>query len=58
MSLADHLQNDMENLGNPMGMVYYTYLEEACREENVMLESSFSIDEARNETTALMTVVI
>ena len=58
MSLADHLQTDMETLGNPMGMVYYTYLEDACREENVTLESSFSIDEARNETTALMTVVI
>ena len=58
VSLADHLQSDMESLGNPMGMVYYTYLEEACREENVTLESSFSIDEARNETTALMKVVI
>ncbi|MDF1569045.1 MAG: hypothetical protein P1P77_13585 [Spirochaetaceae bacterium] len=58
MSLADHLQSDLESLGNPMGMVYYSYLEEACREEKVSLESNFSIDESRNETTALMTVTI
>ena len=58
MSLAEHLQTDLESLGNPMGMVYYSYLEEACREENVRLESSFSTDESRNQTTALMTVTI
>ena len=58
MSLGDHLQSDLASLGNPMGMVYYSYLEEACREEKVTLESKFSIDESRNETTAVMTVTI
>jgi hypothetical protein len=58
ITLTDHLQGDPDSLGNPMGMIYYSYLEEACREENVSLESSFTVDEARNETTALMTVTI
>ena len=58
ISLVDHLQTDLESAGNPMGMVYYEYLEEACRAENVTLESSFTTDESRNETTALMTVTI
>jgi hypothetical protein len=58
ITLTDHLQSDPDSLGNPMGMVYYSYLEEACREENVSLESSFTVDEAKNETTALMTVTI
>lgn len=58
ISLADHLQTDSDSLGNPMGMVFYSYLEEACREEEVKLESSFTVDESRNETTALMTVTI
>lgn len=58
ISLVDHLQTDLESAGNPMGMVYYSYLEEACRAENVTLESSFTINETSNETTALMTVTI
>ena len=57
-SLVTHLQHDIESLGGPMGMVYYSYLEEACQDENVHLESHFSTDEARNETTAMMTVTI
>ena len=56
ITLADHLQNDSDSLGNPMGMVYYSYLEDACREEDVKLESGFAVDESRNETTATMTV--
>ena len=58
ISLADHLQNDLESLGNPKGMAYYSYLEDACREENVKLSSVFAVDESRNETTATMTVTI
>jgi len=57
-SLAEHLQTEGDSLGNPMGMIFYSYLEEACRDENVNLESRFTVDESRNETTALMTVTI
>lgn len=58
ITLADHIKNDIDTMGNPMGMVYYSYLEEACREETVTLESGFTVDESRNETTAMMTVTI
>ena len=58
ISLTNHLQTDSDSLGNPMGMVYHSYLEEANKEEQVKLESSFTVDESRNETTALMTVTI
>ncbi len=58
ISLIDHLLSDPESLGAPMGMVYYKLLEDACREQQVKLQASFSTDKNRNQTTALMTVII